>query len=129
MNKPQPEDWEQQIIDLWAGHLLMSDTNREKLLDIVRTHKAQWEAQAVERERKRVIMSNTRNKRLIAYIHDYYSRNGVSPTIREIMHALDYRSTRAVTYLMGPLLSCGILIHTPGKRRGISIASLTNHNK
>lgn len=61
-------------------------------------------------------------QRVLAVIATFRAENGYPPSIREIKHALGYRTTSGVAYHVDRLVAKGELVKTPGKSRTLRLA-------
>lgn len=69
---------------------------------------------------------NERQKRLLTFLQHFTAEKGYPPTIREIVHSLDFSSTSVVSYHLDRLVRLGLLEKDTHVSRGIK---LVNHHQ
>ena len=62
-----------------------------------------------------------RRQRILEFIQDYYSENGIPPTVRDIQRACEISSTSVVDYNLEKLRDSGYLNRRPDVARGIEL--------
>lgn len=63
-----------------------------------------------------------RQLELLHVIEEFFSKNGVPPTIVELKRKLDVKSDQSIYQLLEKLENAGVIIREPGKRRSIRLA-------
>ena len=62
-----------------------------------------------------------RRKRILEFVQQFYSQNGIPPTVRDIQRACEISSTSVVDYNLERLSQAGYLNRRPDVARGIEI--------
>lgn len=70
-----------------------------------------------------------RQRAVYAAIVAHYAATGAPPTLRDLMTALRYTSTNAVTVHLRPLAKKGVIVLSKGQARGIVVPALAEATK
>lgn len=62
-----------------------------------------------------------RQKQCLDFLADYIKAHGLSPTFRDVMLALGFKSTAAVSCILGALEAKGYISRTKKQRRGMRL--------
>ena len=62
-----------------------------------------------------------RRQRILEFVQEFYSENGIPPTVRDIQKACEISSTSVVDYNLEKLSQAGYLNRRPDVARGIEI--------
>ncbi len=62
-----------------------------------------------------------RRRQILEFVQEFYSQNGIPPTVRDIQKACELSSTSVVDYNLGKLREAGYLNRRPDVARGIEI--------
>ena len=62
-----------------------------------------------------------RRQQILEFVQEFYSQNGIPPTVRDIQKACDLSSTSVVVYNLDKLSQAGYLNRRPDVARGIEI--------
>jgi len=74
-------------------------------------------------------MPTKKQKQLLDFIEQFLDKNGYSPSYREIMSALDYRSVSTVAEHINNLTRLGLLVKSPSNPRSLELPkSLDPHH-
>lgn len=70
------------------------------------------------------ITPTKKQKILLDFVDAFVENHGFSPTLREIMHALGYKSVSTVAKHVDNLIARGWLVKRDGEARSLEVASL-----
>ena len=75
-----------------------------------------------------MVTPTKKQKIMLDFIDAFVKGNGYSPTLREIMQALDYKSVSTVAKHVDNLIVRGWLIKRDGEARSLEVATETDHD-